>query len=155
VKLFILIVSVIVLILWVGCLLLFLGHIPLISDEFLKISLPSTAAELGDTFGVVNGIFSGVAVVLALVAILIQGKELKASTRAQNEQAKALDETVKLNALALRLQYLLSEVERMDRMLKDISGDSSKANLFDHGAEKKAKFLKEAREIDKRMQSLI
>ena len=78
---------VIALVVWIGFTLILAG---VISIEFFHIELPKNTAEFGDSMGLINGLFSSFAVILALVTVLFQGKELRESTLAQEAQAQAL-----------------------------------------------------------------
>ncbi len=105
---------------WVAAVLIFYGILPLPVGWEIGLSFPETTSEAGDSLVAVEGIFSSVAVVLALIAVLLQGRELKASTFAQREQAAALQvqssqqiDAIKMQAHSVRLQFLLSEVERL------------------------------------------
>lgn len=67
----------------------------LISNEWLpeallQLELPNSFAGVGEAMTTLDGLFSSIAIVLGLIAILFQEKELKASTDAQALQAKAL-----------------------------------------------------------------
>ena len=86
-KLVVLCISITIFSSWVILSWVLLGHADI---SWLTLSLPKTTSEFGDSVGILNGLFSAFAVVLALVAVLLQGRELKASTKAQNEQADAL-----------------------------------------------------------------
>lgn len=158
------IISLLVFSAWLACCLFLMGYIPTdyLPSQIGSISLPTTSAEMGDSFGIVNGLFSGIAIILALVTVVIQGKELSASTTAQIEQAHALsmqlkyhEVSVQLNALSVRLQYLLSEVSRMDKILSDIEDNFLKKELFNNTVQKKQSLLQESAEIDKEMKIII
>lgn len=150
---------------------------------FIGLDLPASTAELGDSMGMLNGLFSSLAVILALVTVLFQSKELRDSTRAQNEQARALGEQLlhqrqmamsqlkqssaiasqleqqqisnRIVGLASRQKFLLSEMSRMDMILKDIYGDRTKEELFNNCNAKKKKYQKEAQEIDVQIKSIL
>tara|TARA_R100001039_G_scaffold16461_1_gene9559 strand:+ start:136 stop:771 length:636 start_codon:yes stop_codon:yes gene_type:complete len=105
---------------WIAAVLIFYGILPLPAGGEIGLSFPETTSEAGDSLVAVEGIFSSVAVVLALIAVLLQGRELKASTFAQREQAAALQvqssqqiDAIKMQAHSVRLQFLLSEIERL------------------------------------------
>ncbi len=127
-----------------------------------SLALPKTTAELGDSFGIINGFFSSLVVAFALIAILFQGKELRHSMRIQNTQSKALIEQLKhqevsnrITALSTRLEFLLSEAGRMDKILDDIKGHHEKMELFSNCREKKKKMLAEAENIDDEIKRLL
>jgi hypothetical protein len=108
---------------WGAVLLVATGLAPL--PTFLEgMELPTTLAGLGDALAITDGIFTTMAITLGLIAILLQGRELKASTDANAEQAKALwlqmkqtQEANRLNAMTARLQFLSSDNERLERQV--------------------------------------
>ncbi|WP_415878129.1 hypothetical protein [Methylomonas sp. TEB] len=150
--------------------------------SWLKLALPKTTAEFGDSIGILNGLFSALAVVLALVAVLLQGKELRASTEAQNEQANALRAQLihqeKINSeqlkrsqtmldqlqqqqianraiiLQAQQQYHASEVARMDALLEKLEGNHEKADLFNNSVSKKKEHLNNLKNIQKQFQEI-
>lgn len=121
----------------------------------------SSVAELGDALGVINGFLSAITVVLALVAILIQGKELQESTVAQTKQAQALTEqmqnqqaTLMLQVLSTRQDYLLSEEKRMQEIMNRIEGQFDKKSLWENTKNKKQRILSELNTIEKKLSAL-
>jgi hypothetical protein len=149
-----------------------LGH-TLIEGFVLK--LPESTAELGDSAGILNGLFSSLAVVLALVAVLLQGKDLKESTAAQNAQAqslaeqlenqkrvtKAIVEQLEQQQISNRImlfqaqqQYHVSEMERMDSTLKNIKDTKRSDNLFQNCVDKKKRHKAELEKIQSCMEAL-
>ena len=90
--------------------------------EFLtKLELPSNFAHLGEAMGTLDGLFSSIAIVLGLIAILFQGRELKhrqmrkftgASFTPTNSTAGSIN---LLGAYSVRLSYLTAEIEHMER----------------------------------------
>src|SRR5699024_716021 len=139
------------------------------------LTLPSTTVELGSSFGVLNGLFSSLAVILALVAVFIQGRELQYSTQAQRDQVEELKHQVenqrstteaiirqleqqhKTNSIHLlhaEHQFHSSEIARMDTILDKIEGDFSKKNLFDNSKAKKSNHIAKLGAIEKRIEKL-
>lgn len=132
------------------------------SGNSASYKLPSSTAEFGDSLGVLNSLFSSLAVILALAAVIMQGKELKESTAVQNHQTKALIEQLsqqttsnRINTLSIRLQYLMSETERLQLIMAKIAGDFDKEELFNNCNRKKKRLQSEAEEIDSEMKSLL
>ena len=141
--------------------------------NLLSLAKPKSTAELGDSLGLLNGLLSSIAIVLALLAVLIQSKELKDSTKAQNEQADSLKKQLdqqqaitgaqlkqaeaiakqleqqqisnRIVGLAARQRFLLSEMARMDLI---IASNSGKDDLIGNSKKKKARLQKEAEQID-------
>jgi len=73
------------LILFLGLWLFFIaylaGYIPtyFFPQNFSNLTLPATTTQLGDSLSILDGIFTSIAILLGLIAILLQGKELKES----------------------------------------------------------------------------
>lgn len=72
-----------------------------------------TTGQFGDTFGVANALFSGLAFCGVIIAIILQKRELKLqreelerSTKAQAKTAQALSEQNKYARWTTMLQYL-------------------------------------------------
>lgn len=137
--------------------------------------MPASAQALGDSLAILDGLFTSIAIVLGLVAILFQGKELKASTEAQTLQAEALSKQItqqeasnKLGAYSARLQFLSSEIEHMENRVPDMvlkaeslkqsnkSDDASEQwKLIKNTRAKIERFRKQANEIDTHIQTLL
>ncbi len=162
------------LLLWVSLAALLTGYIPIeyFPENIRHLSLPKSTSDLGDSLTILDGIFTSIAIVLGLIAILLQGKELKESTKAQTEQAHSLSIQIHqqnsanvLGAYAARLQFLLTEVERLEKQIdKLISQTNNETN--GEKKEEKWKIIKNSRalqinyrnqskEIDGKIQSLL
>ncbi len=159
---------------WLGVTLYLLGYIPLdfIPDNISKLKLPNSTGELGDSLALIDSLFASVALVLGLVAILIQGKELKESTNAQISQAEALILQIKqqkdsnlLGAYSARQNFLLMDSERLEKiiekqlLIKDVETDPKKKteawDLIKNSSAKQATQRKEACEIDTKIKLLL
>lgn len=149
---------------------------------WFNLTLPTTTAEFGDSIGILNGLFSSIAVLLALVAVLLQSKELKAATDAQNDQAKALQAQVesqkdlhlqqikRSEAMLLQIEqqqlankvivlqaqntYHASELARMDKILDKIKGKHDQSNLWESCLLKKKAHLAEIKVIHEKITEL-
>ena len=131
---------------WGAVLVVATGLVPL--PTFLAgLELPTSLAGLGDALAITDGIFTTMAITLGLVAILLQGRELKASTDANAEQAKALwlqmkqtQEANRLNAMTARLQFLTSDNDRLEmqvaRLKTQIEGLGEPENDSDGGTKR-------------------
>ena len=62
------------------------------------VSNPTAAGQLGDLFGSVNALFSGLALIGVVFAIMLQQKELSLSTKELRNSATALSKQVELSA---------------------------------------------------------
>lgn len=155
---------------WVSLSYFLLGGV---SIPWLELTLPKSTSEFGDSVGILNGLFSALAVVLAQVAVLLQGRELKESTKAQSEQANALKAQLKQQELinseqfkrsqtmmgqlqqqqiATRViilqaqqQYHSAEITRMDSILEKIEGNHAKNELLKDAYQKRKSILKGSR----------
>jgi hypothetical protein len=109
---------------------------------FSKLRLPKTAADLGQSLTLVDGLISSIALVLGLLAILTQ----------MRQQA---DSNI-IGAFSARQQFLLAECERLEIQIQQlkVSGKFDKT-LFDNMVSKKQQLLKEAQQIDVRLQDLL
>jgi hypothetical protein len=150
--------------LWLLITIYLIGYLDVdwIPSIIKKLGLPASTAELGDSLGLLNGLLSGLTVIFALIAVLIQGKELRNTSKAQQLQATVLIEQLKqqevsnhLNVLSVRLQFLLSEISRMDLILNNINGQMEKGELFNNCSAKKKRHIEEAEFIDNQMKSLL
>ena len=155
------------LVFWFGFALILSGFLKFDEVDLLfpAIRFPETTGEIGASLNIIQGIFSSLAVVLALVAVFIQGKELKESTSAQREQARALsnqlelqNEVIRLNAYSTRLQFLVAEIERLENQIlklvtevesSDGQGDDKKKwDIIRSSRKLQISYRKDAKEID-------
>lgn len=110
--------------------------------QFLKLELPTNTADFGQSFSVLDGLLSSLALVLGLAAILIQ----------INQQA---DANV-IGAFSVRQQFLLAESERLEEHIQSLKKRGQyDAALFNNMVEKKKRCLAECREIDDRLNGLL
>jgi hypothetical protein len=178
-KLVVLCISITIFSSWVILSWVLLGHADI---SWLTLSLPKTTSEFGDSVGILNGLFSAFAVVLALVAVLLQGRELKASTKAQNEQADALkaqlENQEKVNDEQLRRshtmveqlqqqqianraiilqaqqQYHSAEIVRMDAILEKLDGRRDKEDVFNRCLAKKNDHIADLKAVHKEIKAI-
>ena len=162
------------LLMWL-CLLAYLtGYIPqdLVPANLTKLTLPTSTTQLGDSLAVLDGLFTSIAIVLGLVAILLQGRELKESTKAQTEQAHSLSIQIgqqeasnRLGAFGARLQFLLTEADRLDTQVDSLiqqvetESDTDKKtelwNIIKNSRNKQSEHRNQAKEIDGKIQQLL
>ncbi|AFT67371.1 hypothetical protein Q91_1334 [Cycloclasticus sp. P1] len=159
---------------WFVYILYLTGYIPeeQIPDKFTQLELPKTTAELGDSLALIDSLFASVALVLGLVAILIQGKELKASTKAQTSQAKTLELQIKqqqdsnlLGAYSVRQTFLLSDCERLNNQIESLVSQELKETntekkselwkLIKNSRNKERKQREESKKIDANIENLL
>lgn len=176
-RFFIIISTLLFLSLWILSSLYYIGVIEI---PFLTLKLPNSTAELGDSMGLLNGLFSSITVVLALIAIIYQNKELRDSTKAQDEQAIALNEQAlalnkqllqqqkyseiqlekqqisnKIIALAARQKFIISEANRLSKTIIELHGSFEQKELFNNCVYKKSRLREEANKIDEDMKFLL
>lgn len=90
----------------------------------------------------VDGLISSMALVLGLIAVLSQMKQ----------QA---DSNI-IGALGTRLQFLLAESGRLEERIKSLkTSDKFDEALFKNMVNKKSRILKDAKEIDARLEELL
>ena len=123
--------------------------------------------------GLLNGLFSSITVVLALIAIIYQNKELRDSTKAQDEQAIALNKQLlqqqkyseiqlekqqisnKIIALAARQKFIISEANRLSETIIELHDSFEQKELFNNCVYKKSRLREEANKIDEDMKFLL
>lgn len=169
-RFFIIISTLLFLSLWILSSLYYIGVIEI---PFLTLKLPNSTAELGDSMGLLNGLFSSITVVLALIAIIYQNKELRDSTKAQDEQALALNKQLlqqqkyseiqlekqqisnKIIALAARQKFIISEANRLSETIIELHDSFEQKELFNNCVYKKSRLREEANKIDEDMKFLL
>ena len=123
--------------------------------------------------GLLNGLFSSITVVLALIAIIYQNKELRDSTKAQDEQALTLNKQLlqqqkyseiqlekqqisnKIIALAARQKFIISEANRLSETIIELHDSFEQKELFNNCVYKKSRLREEANKIDEDMKFLL
>ena len=78
----------------------------------------------GDLYGSINSLFSGLALLGVIAAIMLQQKELSLSTRELKNSARALQKQVELSADASRLQVLPELIRAQKSRIETIVGDN-------------------------------
>lgn len=169
-RFFIIISTLLFLSLWILSSLYYIGVIEI---PFLTLKLPNSTAELGDSMGLLNGLFSSITVVLALIAIIYQNKELRDSTKAQDEQALTLNKQLlqqqkyseiqlekqqisnKIIALAARQKFIISEANRLSETIIELHDSFEQKELFNNCVYKKSRLREEANKIDEDMKFLL
>lgn len=163
------------LVLWLAAIALLGGVIPSswLPESLSKLEQPGNFAHLGEAMGTLDSLFSSIAIVLGLIAILFQGRELKASTDAQALQAAALtqqivqqEESNRLGAYSVRLNFLTAEIKHMENKIAEMveQANSKKKNgedstelwqIIKNTRSKQQRYRQQAEEIDTRIQQLL
>jgi hypothetical protein len=89
-----------------------------------KFGLPKDAGGVGDIFGGVNSLFSGLAFACLIVTVVLQMAELRQNTLELNRQANALNsqlEVMRLSAQITAIPVMLDQ-ERRRLQLADVEG---------------------------------
>lgn len=176
-KLYVTLVFALFVALWLAAIAMFSGIIPTdwLPDSLATLKVSNSFEGIGNAMATLDGLFSSIAILLGLVAILLQGRELKASTQAQTEQSEALSLQIsqqeasnKLGAYSTRLQFLSAEIEHLEHrvptMLKKAEnhkskGESDKAKetwkLISNTRQKIERYRKDAEKIDEKIQAIL
>ena len=161
--------------LWLFSIAYLTGYIPtnFLPQNFSNLALPTTTSQLGDSLSILDGIFTSIAILLGLVAILLQGKELKESTRAQTLQAKSLEKQIiqqkesnQLGAYTVRLTYLVAEADRLENQItsllkitkdknKDSKAISEAWKIIKNSRNLQLKGVEEIKDIDNKIKVLL
>lgn len=110
--------------------------------SFLALARPGTLADFGQAFSALDGLLSSLALMLGLIAVVIQTKQ-------------SADSNV-IGAFSARLQYLLADSERLEQQIQALKERGRfDASLFNNMVEKKKRQLDEAKSIDERIRKLL
>lgn len=176
-KFYVALVFVLFLALWCAAIALFSGVIPasVLPGRLADLAATNSFEGIGNAMATLDGLFSSIAILLGLIAILLQGKELNASTQAQTEQSEALSRQIlqqeasnRLGAYSARLQFLSAEIEHMEARVKRMveqagehkeKGAQDKAgetwNVIKSTRNKIERYRKEAAAIDDEIRKLL
>jgi hypothetical protein len=155
-----------------GAYLLGIYHPVWLSKDIESLVKPKSMAELGESFSTLGSLLSAIAVVIGLLAVLLQGSELRQTTVAQVEQSKALthqlmqqEHSNRLSAYAARLQFLTSEMTRLETMIEKLlfeveklPGGETKSEKWDvikNSRNLFTSYKNQAKEIDEQIQALL
>ena len=100
-----------------------------------RLTPPSSWAELGNATSVLNGLFSSIAILIGLMAICKQGRQIE---RSINEQRAANYLTAKMAYLG----YLRSEISRLEEDIQRLkSSNKYDKTLLENMSNKKSDLL--------------
>jgi len=100
-----------------------------------RLTPPSSWAELGNATSVLNGLFSSIAILIGLMAIYKQGRQIE---RSINEQRAANYLTAKMAYLG----YLRSEISRLEEDIQRLkSSNKYDKTLLENMSNKKSDLL--------------
>jgi hypothetical protein len=110
--------------------------------EFLKLSLPISAADFGQAFSALEGLLSAFALIVGLIAILIQTR--------QNADSNVI------GAFTARQVFLLADCVRLEESIQAIKRSGKpQAALFNNMVEKKMRQYAEVEAIDEKLKALL
>ena len=108
---------------------------------FSRLTPPSSWDELGNAVGFLNGLFNSIAILLGLIAIYKQGRQIDHSIR-QQQVSNHLTAKIALQ------QFLLREADRLEENIQSMKERKEyNPNLFANMVAKKSRLLKEAQKI--------
>jgi hypothetical protein len=138
----------------VGILLLWGGSAALMLHYFPD---PADHGTFGDMFGAVNALFSGLAFLGVIVAIILQRQELelqreelRASREAQQETATSLREQLEISTFQTELESLNHIITGYERHIKRIEAFPTSAQKAEHD-----RLVRERDEYETRLKELI
>ena len=100
-----------------------------------RLTPPSSWAELGNATSVLNGLFSSIAILIGIMAIYKQGRQIE---RSINEQRAANYLTAKMAYLG----YLRSEISRLEEDIQRLkSSNKYDKTLLENMSNKKSDLL--------------
>jgi len=110
--------------------------------SFIGLAKPNSLADFGQAFSALDGLISSFALMLGLIAVVMQTKQ-------------SADSNV-IGAFSARLQYLLADSERLEQQIQALKGsDKFDQNLFNNMVNKKRRQLEEAKSIDEKIRALL
>lgn len=128
-----------------GSMLLGLYQPSWLPSSFLKLGRPTTLSDFGQAFSALEGLLSSFALMLGLIAIVVQVK--------QNSDSNII------GAFAARQQFLLAEYERLDGQIAKYVATNSGPNydkvLVQNMTNKRKERLDESRVIDQKLLLLL
>jgi hypothetical protein len=129
--------------LWIAFAAVLIGNVPSwLPTSFSALARPTSFADLGQSFSLFDGLFSSLALVLGLTAVLIQIRQ----------QA---DSNV-IGAFSARQQFLIAECDRLEQQIQSLkNSEKVDTSLFTNMVEKKKRLLDESKKIDGRLKELL
>lgn len=140
IKASVIIVSTTFIAVWLIAVAVITGSIPdaYVPDAIAGLEKPQSTTELGGALGIIDGIFSSIAITLGLVAILYQGRELRlqgaqlaSATEAQNLQVTKQVEANVLSGLIHLCERSDYNVDRFRKMMDEEANHLSKLSARD------------------------
>lgn len=108
---------------------------------FSNLRLPASWDELGDSLGVLNGLFNSIAILLGLLALYQQGRQINESIA----QQKINNE---INSKTTMLDFYLREVDRLEDQIKELkSNNEYNKELFQNMVNKQKRYRDKANKL--------
>jgi len=112
-------------------------------DGLSGLSRPTSLSDFGQAFSALDGLVSSFALLLGLIAVVMQTRQ-------------SADSNV-IGAFTARLQYLLAEATRLEQQIQSLKARRGNLDrrLFDNMVGKKKRLLEEAAYVDETLRSLL
>jgi len=112
-------------------------------DGLSSLSRPTSLSDFGQAFTALDGLVSSFALLLGLIAVVMQTRQ-------------SADSNV-IGAFTARLQYLLAEAERLEQQIQSLKAKRGSFDrcLFDNMVGKKKRLLDEAAQVDETLRGLL
>jgi opacity protein-like surface antigen len=112
-------------------------------DKLSDLSRPTTLSDFGQAFTALDGLVSSFALLLGLIAVVMQTRQ-------------SADSNV-IGAFTARLQYLLAEAARLEQQIQALKARRGgfERCLFDNMVGKKKRLLEEAAAVDNTLHKLL
>ena len=109
---------------------------------FLELTHPTSMGDFGQAFAALEGLVSSFALMLGLIAIVIQARQ-------------SADSNI-IGAFSTRQQYLLADCERLEQQIQLLKNSGPHdPKLFGNMVDKKKRQLEEAKQIDEKLKKLL
>jgi hypothetical protein len=144
-KKLLLLAALIALTLWTAFAAFLIGAVDLgwLPDGLSGLSRPTSLSDFGQAFSALDGLVSSFALLLGLIAVVMQTRQ-------------SADSNV-IGAFTARLQYLLAEATRLEQQIQSLKARRGTLDrrLFDNMVGKKKRLLEEAAHVDETLRSLL
>ena len=112
-------------------------------DGLSSLSRPTSLSDFGQAFTALDGLVSSFALLLGLIAVVLQTRQ-------------SADSNV-IGAFTARLQYLLAEAARLEQQIQSLKARRGSFDrcLFDNMVGKKKRLLEEAAQVDETLRGLL
>jgi opacity protein-like surface antigen len=112
-------------------------------DKLSDLSRPTSLSDFGQAFTALDGLVSSFALLLGLIAVVMQIRQ-------------SADSNV-IGAFTARLQYLLTEAARLEQQIQALKARRGgfERCLFDNMVVKKKRLLDEAAQVDETLRGLL